>query len=75
MEEFLAERYCLYSVSRKRLYRGEIHHLPWELQEAAVGVGANSMAQTAGVELDPAADRVFFARESKVLFWVPERLR
>ena len=75
LEHFLAERYCLYSVSRKRLYRGEIHHLPWDLQEAVVDVRANSMAQPAGIELGPEADRIFFARESKVLFWAPERLR
>src|SRR5271165_3396003 len=32
IEHFLTERYCLYSVSGKRLYRADIHHLPWELQ-------------------------------------------
>ena len=38
LEHFLTERYCLYAFRRKRLYRGEIHHLPWELQEADVSI-------------------------------------
>ncbi len=74
LEHFLSERYCLYAASRKRLYRGEIHHLPWELQEAKVELAENSMAQPAGVSLSPQADLAYFARELKVLFWAPERL-
>jgi hypothetical protein len=62
-------------VSRKRLYRAEIHHLPWELQDAAVDLQVNSMAQSAGLQLPPEPDLTFFSRESKVLFWAPERLR
>ena len=51
LEHFLTERYCLYSVSRKRLYRADIHHLPWDLQPATVELELNTMAQTAGIEL------------------------
>jgi uncharacterized protein YqjF (DUF2071 family) len=75
LEHFIAERYCLYSMSGKRLYRGEIHHLPWDLQEAVAEVQTNTLAQPAGLQLAAEADRVLFARESKVLFWAPERLR
>jgi hypothetical protein len=74
LEHFLTERYCLYTVTRKRLYRGEIHHLPWELHVADVSVQENTMAQTAGLPLASSPDLVFFARELKVLFWAPERL-
>ena len=74
LEHFLTERYCLYAASRRRLYRGEIHHLPWELQEAKVELAENSMAQPAGIELPPQPDLAYFARELKVLFWAPERL-
>jgi uncharacterized protein YqjF (DUF2071 family) len=73
-EHFLTERYCLYATSRKRLYRGEIHHLPWGLQQATVELAENSMAQSAGIALPPQPDMAFFARELKVLFWAPERL-
>jgi hypothetical protein len=37
-------------------------------------VQENTLAQAAGIQLPGEADRVFFARESKVLFWAPERL-
>jgi uncharacterized protein len=74
LEHFLTERYCLYSVTKKRLYRGNIHHLPWELQEASLDLRQNTMAQTAGLELPPQPDLAFFSRELKVLFWAPERL-
>lgn len=74
LEHFLVERYCLYVVTRKRLYRGDIHHLPWELQPAEVNVEVNTMAETAGLKLPSEPDQASFAREVKVLFWAPERL-
>lgn len=73
IEHFLTERYCLYSVSGKRLYRTDIHHLPWELQAASVELEANTMAQTVGLELPTAPDLKFFSRGLKVLVWAPER--
>jgi uncharacterized protein YqjF (DUF2071 family) len=74
LENFLTERYCLYAVGRKRLYRGEIHHLPWELQLAEVDLQHNTMAAPAGFQLLDRPDLCHFARELKVLFWAPERL-
>ncbi len=74
LEEFLAERYCLYSHGRKRLYRGEIHHLPWPLQHADCSIEENSMAVPAGITLPPRPEMVHFARELTVLVWAPERL-
>ena len=74
LEHFLTERYCLYTTTRNRLYRGDIHHLPWDLQDAQVEMEQNTMAQPTGLQLAPEADIAFFARELKVLFWAPERL-
>jgi uncharacterized protein YqjF (DUF2071 family) len=73
-EHFLSERYCLYAFNRGRLYRGEIHHLPWPLQPARFDVRTNTMAHTTGLELPARPDLVNFVRELKVLFWAPERL-
>ncbi len=73
-EHFLTERYCLYTASRSRLYRADIHHLPWELQMAAVELELNTMAQTAGFELPAAPDLTHFSRSLTVLVWAPERL-
>jgi uncharacterized protein YqjF (DUF2071 family) len=74
IEHFLTERYCLYAFSRKRLYRGEIHHLPWDLQRATFEMERNTMAQPSGMQLPPQPELVYFSRELKVLFWAPERL-
>lgn len=74
LEHFLTERYCLYVTTRKRLYRGDIHHLPWALQDAHVDLQQNTMGLPIGLELPPQADSSFFVRELKVLFWAPERL-
>jgi uncharacterized protein YqjF (DUF2071 family) len=74
VEHFLCERYCFYAYNRKRLYRGEIHHLPWDLQEAAADIEQNTMARTLGIQLPPQPDLAYFSRELKVLLWAPERL-
>lgn len=75
LEEFLAERYCLYAWNRDRLYRAEIHHLPWALQPAAVAIECNTMAEPLGLALPAAPDLTHFSQLLKVLVWAPERLR
>jgi uncharacterized protein len=42
IERWLTERYCLYSVHRGRVYRGEIHHLPWPLQDAPARISRST---------------------------------
>jgi uncharacterized protein len=74
IEYFLTERYCLYSVSGKRLYRAEIHHLPWRLQAADAVLERNTVAVPAGIDLPATADLKYFSRSLKVLMWAPERL-
>ncbi len=71
---FLCERYCLYAFNRGRLYRADIHHLPWSLQEAENEIEENTMASVAGIDLPEEPELVNFARELKVLVWAPERL-
>jgi hypothetical protein len=74
LEHFLTERYCLYAFSRKRLYRSEIHHLPWPLQTASCNIEENTMAAAAGITLPPQPSLMHFSRQLKVLVWAPERL-
>jgi hypothetical protein len=75
IECFLTERYCLYAFNRGRLYRGEIHHLPWSLQNVEYEIEENTMAAAAGITLADKPDLANFSRELKVLVWAPERLR
>jgi uncharacterized protein YqjF (DUF2071 family) len=74
LEHFLTERYCLYTLDgRGRLIRGEIHHLPWQLQQAEAEFKLNSMAEPLAVALT-APPLLHFARRQDVLVWPPQRL-
>lgn len=74
LEHFLAERYCLYSYNRGRLYRAEVHHLQWPLQPATVEIEKNTMAEPLGIKLPEQPDLCHFAKSSKILIWGPERV-
>ena len=74
IEHCLTERYCLYTVSHGRVYRAEIHHLPWPLQDATAEIESNSMAFAAGIELGPGVPLLHFAKRLDVLIWSPQRL-
>lgn len=68
-EQFVAERYCLYTVDDQlRLLRGDIHHRPWPLQAAEVDIGGNTMARPYGLELT-GEPRAHYADRLDVLFW------
>lgn len=69
-EQFLTNRYCLYTVGRGgRVYRGHIHHAPWPLQNAEAEIRRNTMAQAAGIELPDTQPLLHFSRYIKVLVW------
>jgi len=74
LERWLVERYCLYSPHRGRLYRADIHHVPWPLQEAKADFEVNTMAEAAGIDLPQLNPVCHFAKELDVLVWAPERL-
>jgi len=74
LEQWLVERYCLYAPYKRRLYRADIHHVPWPLQEAKAKFEVNTMAEAAGIELPQVNPVCHFARELDVLVWAPQRL-
>jgi uncharacterized protein YqjF (DUF2071 family) len=75
LAHWLTERYCLYSIHRKKgIVRGEIHHAPWTLQEADMEVRANTMAQPLGIKLPRMQPIVHFANRTDVLVWPPEAI-
>jgi uncharacterized protein YqjF (DUF2071 family) len=75
LEHFLTERYCLYAVEAGRMYRAEIHHVPWPLQVAHADIHRNSMAEAAGIRLPDEPPLLHYAEAIEVLIWTPERLR
>lgn len=74
LEHFLTERYCLYTVRRRRVYRADIHHAPWPLQQAEADFHRNTMAAAAGILLSPTQPVLHFARELKVFIWPIQRV-
>jgi uncharacterized protein YqjF (DUF2071 family) len=76
VDEFLVERYCLYTADKRgRIYRGNIHHLPWPLQQARADIGINNVAQSHGLHLPEEKPLLHFAKQLEVLIWMPERVR
>ena len=75
IDHFLVERYCLYAVRGKSIWRTNIHHLPWPLQYAFAEVENNSVAQAHGIELPNRTPVLHFAREIDVFIWAPENLQ
>jgi uncharacterized protein YqjF (DUF2071 family) len=75
LDEFVTERYCVYSMTRGGFYRSEIHHQPWPLQRASVEIRANSIAEPLGLTLPTRPDICHFSRSLKMLAWAPERIR
>jgi uncharacterized protein YqjF (DUF2071 family) len=69
LERWLAERYCLYTLDeRRQVYRGEIHHPPWPLQEAWAKFGVNTMALPFGLGLEDEPLLHFSARQDVALW-------
>ena len=77
LENFLTERYCLYSAGiggNRRVRRGDIHHRPWPLQEAKIQVEELEMTAQIGVMLPDTKPVLHFARCLDVVAWSPRRL-
>jgi len=69
LAHWLAERYCLYSRDRYgKVYRGEIHHVPWPLQDAEADIRLNTMTKQIDVQLS-GAPLLHFAKRQDVLIW------
>jgi len=75
IENFLTERYCLYSADIKGVVRrGEVHHQMWPLQPAEVEVRTLSMTGQIGLELPETDPILHFSRRLDVLAWLPRRI-
>jgi len=72
---WLTERYCLYAAdARGRLYRGDIHHMPWPLQDAQADIRVNTMALVAGIHLPDTAPLLHYAERIDMLTWYLARV-
>jgi len=69
LDHWLTERYCLYAVVRGSVFRAEIHHEPWPLQDAEAEIEENTMANAAGITLPRIAPLLHFSKKLQVLIW------
>ncbi len=69
LEHWLTERYCLYTVSGGSVYRSEIHHPQWPLQDAEAEIQTNSMTAAAEIQLPSAIPLLHFSKRLDVLIW------
>jgi uncharacterized protein YqjF (DUF2071 family) len=69
LEDFLTARFCLYTTHRNQVYRFDIHHLPWPLQDAEAQLERNSMTAPATIALPPSPPLLHFSKRLEVLIW------
>jgi uncharacterized protein YqjF (DUF2071 family) len=69
LEHWLTERYCLYTIVGTRVFRCEIHHVPWPLQDAEAQIAENTMAAAAGITLPQVRPLLHYAKKLDVLIW------
>ena len=73
-DEFVTERYCLYTAHRGKVGRIQIQHLPWPLQPAEAEFDVNTMAEAQGLKLPPEKPILHFAKFLEVFIFAPEVL-
>jgi uncharacterized protein YqjF (DUF2071 family) len=69
-EHFLTERYTLFAEGLGGiLYRGDLHHLPWELKEAEAEIQINTIPRAAGIELPETKPMAHFSPGTDSILW------
>jgi len=72
LDHFLTERYSLFALDGRRVYRADIAHEPWPLQPAEVTIRTNTMASAAGIDV-VGRPRASFAKRLDVGVALPRR--
>jgi uncharacterized protein len=74
LEQFLTERYCLYTISGDgQVVRAHVHHKQWPLQLAEAQFKTNTMLSPLGLEA-VAKPVLHFSKSILTLEWAPEVL-
>lgn len=70
-EQWLTERYCLWTKPQKNLLRVDISHIPWNLHYVEGEIGVNTMANFLAKDLHQEKAISHYAKPVKVLFYPP----
>ena len=73
LEDFLVERYVLYSARRGCLYRGRVHHTPYPLQNAELLNLRESCFSAAGLARPDEAPHILYSPGVDVAVWPLEQ--
>jgi len=71
IEHFLTERYALFTRSRGRSLRADIHHRQWVLEPAEAEFADLAVAAAQGIKLPDTKPLLHYSRERDVLAWPP----
>ncbi|WP_174733118.1 YqjF family protein [Mesobacillus harenae] len=76
MEEFLTERYCLWTKRGNKLFRADIHHTKWELQKAEAEVLKNTIGAGLSSNLFASQPVFHYCKYKRAFFWplIPEHV-
>jgi uncharacterized protein YqjF (DUF2071 family) len=75
LDAWLTERYALYAADPLgRVYRGDVHHLPWPLQPADAEIAVNTVCDAHGFALPNMPPLLYFAHRLDVVAWGPVRV-
>ncbi len=74
LEHWLTARYCLYCRKGKRIYRGEILHPPWKLQNAKCEIRSNTMVDWLGLKLPDEPPLLHYSQRTEVVAWSNDRV-
>jgi uncharacterized protein YqjF (DUF2071 family) len=69
LETWLTERYCLYASRKGKLFRGDIHHLPWPLENGEAEIETLDMTRILELPLPSSPPLVHFAETLQVVAW------
>jgi uncharacterized protein YqjF (DUF2071 family) len=76
LENFVTERYCLFSRNRAgQAMRANIHQVPWPLEEAEALIERNDLAAAIGIELPDQEPVLHYARRLAIYIWPAELVR
>jgi uncharacterized protein YqjF (DUF2071 family) len=69
LDHWLMERYCLYTTHDKNIYRGEIHHQPWLIQQAKAKVVCDSLFDLHQLAVQKNNPLFHYAQQLNVWAW------
>ena len=72
LEFFLTERACLYTVSGDRVYRGRVHHAPWQLRAAEISSLKSTMIESHDLPTPKGKPLLHYSEELTVDVWTLE---